>query len=120
MQPLPVSGQLAEARSPGVRPTCTAPALCKSVSVTVPDWIDPTSLAFVLALDTGARFQTLASYLSMQTVPDCTESAGHAAAAGSTSRPRPSTKPAADTLITALIFSIPSLIAVDSSSRQPR
>jgi hypothetical protein len=34
----------------------------------------------------------------MQTVPDCTESAGHAAAAGSTSIPRLRTKKDADTL----------------------
>src|SRR4029450_6354546 len=69
--------QRAAAESWSVRrlPRGAPPPAVRSAAVDLPAWIFFTSPAFVV-IAFGTR-QTLASYVSMHTVPDTTESNGH-------------------------------------------
>src|SRR5262245_21558776 len=62
------------AMSSDTMPSCVAPPFVRSAAVALPCWIFATRLLLIVVAP-GTR-HTLASYLSMHTVPDTTESTG--------------------------------------------
>src|SRR4051794_26738939 len=97
-------------------PSWVAPPAARSAAVAVPFWIFFTSPALIV-VGPGTR-QTLASYVSIQTVPDTTESTGHFFSGFAPCAPavlaRSSTR-AADTVITCVTVLMTLLLSIETS-----